>query len=66
MKSTETKTIIFGKRVSKDVTCNTEGRKVIEFCQRNILEMLNGKYREDTKREYTFVNSLGKMLQNMN
>jgi hypothetical protein len=46
----------FGKRVSKDFTCNTEGRKLIEFCERNRLEMLNGKYGDDTKGEYTFGN----------
>jgi hypothetical protein len=50
----------FGYRVSKDFTCNAEGRKLIEFCERNMLEMLNGKYGEDTKGKYTFVNQLGK------
>jgi hypothetical protein len=35
---------------------------MIEFCERNRLEMLNGKYGEDTKGEYTFVNLLGKSV----
>jgi hypothetical protein len=39
----------FGKRGSKDFMCNTEGRKLTEFCERNRLEMLNGKYGEDKK-----------------
>jgi hypothetical protein len=42
--------------------CNAEGRKLTEFCERNKLEMLNGKYGEDTKGEYTFVNQLGKSV----
>jgi hypothetical protein len=54
--------IQFGKRVSKDFMCNTEGRNLIEFCERNRLEMLNGKYGEDTKGEYTLVNQLGKSV----
>jgi hypothetical protein len=39
-----------------------EGRKLIEFCERNRLEMLNGKYGEDMKGEYTFVNQLSKSV----
>jgi hypothetical protein len=54
--------IQFGKRVSKFFTCNAEGRKLIEFYERNRLEMLHGKYGEDTKGENTFVNQLGKSV----
>jgi hypothetical protein len=50
----------FGNRVSKDFTCDAKGWKLIEFFERNMLEMLNGKYGEDTKGKYTFVNQLGK------
>jgi hypothetical protein len=52
----------FGKRVSKDFACNAEGRKLIEFCERNRFGMLNGKYGEDTKSEYMLVNQLVKVL----
>lgn len=39
-----------------------EGRKLIEFYDRNMLQTLNGKYGEDTKGEYTFVNQKGKSV----
>jgi hypothetical protein len=56
----------FGNRVRKDLACNAEGRKegrkLTEFCERNMLEMLKGKYREDMKGKYTFVNQLGKSV----
>jgi hypothetical protein len=51
-----------GNKVSKYFKCNAEGRKVIEFCERNMLEILNGKYGEDTKGEHTFVYQLGKSV----
>jgi hypothetical protein len=49
-----------GNRVSKDLVCNAEGRKFIEFCERNMFAILNGKYGEDTKGESTFVSQIGK------
>jgi len=33
---------------------NAEGRKLIEFGERNNLEILNGEYGADTKGDYTF------------
>jgi hypothetical protein len=32
-----------GDRSSKDAVGIEEGRKLIEFCERNFLDMLNGK-----------------------
>jgi hypothetical protein len=51
-----------GKRVSKDQVCNSEGKKLVEFCGENGLEMLNGKYGEDIKGEYTFINQVEKSV----
>jgi hypothetical protein len=42
--------------------CNAEGRKLIEFCERNVFEILNGKYGEDTKGEFTFVSQIDKSV----
>jgi hypothetical protein len=39
--------------------CNAEGRKLIDFCGKNGLHILNGKYGSDTVGEFTFVNQLG-------
>jgi hypothetical protein len=50
-----------GDRSSKDVVVNEEGRKLIEFCERNSLEMLNGKCGEEG-RELTFINLLGRSV----
>jgi hypothetical protein len=52
----------YRSRLSKDVTCNTEGKILIEFCERNTFENLNGKYGADTKGEYTFINQAGKSV----
>jgi exonuclease III len=49
----------YGSRKSKDTVCNTEGRKLIDFCEKNGLEILNGKYGSDAGGEFTFVNQLG-------
>jgi hypothetical protein len=38
-----------GNRLSKDLVCNAKGRKLIEFCERIVFKILNGKYGEDTK-----------------
>jgi hypothetical protein len=51
-----------GNTVSKDLVCNAEGRKLIELCERNVFEILNGKYGEDTKGEFTFVSQTGKSV----
>jgi hypothetical protein len=52
----------YGSRVSKDSTCNIEGRQLIEFCERNNLDILNGKYRADSKGEFTFMSQAGKSV----
>jgi hypothetical protein len=39
--------------------CNEEGRKLVEFCETNVFEILNGKYGQDTKGEFTFVSQIG-------
>jgi exonuclease III len=52
----------YGSRLSKDVTCNTKGKKLIEFFERNTFEILNGKYGADTNGEYTFINQAGKSV----
>jgi hypothetical protein len=49
-------------RVSEDLVCNAEGRKLTEFCERNVFEILNGKYGEDTKVGFTFVSQIGKSV----
>jgi hypothetical protein len=50
----------YGKRVSKDNICNGEGRQLIEFCERNTFDILNGKYGADIKGEFTFISQTGK------
>jgi hypothetical protein len=52
----------FDSIVSKDNVCKVEGRKHIEFYERNILEMLREEYVMGTKGEYAFVNQLGKSI----
>jgi hypothetical protein len=32
----------FGSRLSKDIVCNTEGKKLIEFCERIFLKLSTG------------------------
>jgi hypothetical protein len=39
--------------------CNTKRNKLTELRERNIFEILNGKYGADTKGEYTFINQVG-------
>jgi hypothetical protein len=34
----------------------------IEFCERKMFEILNGKYGEDTKGYFTFVSQIGKSV----
>jgi hypothetical protein len=41
---------------------NAEGRKLTEFCEVNMFEILNGKYFEDTIGEFTFVGQIGKSM----
>jgi hypothetical protein len=48
-------------RSSKDAVVNEEGSKLIEFPERNSLEMLNGKCGEEG-RELTFINHLGRSV----
>jgi len=50
-----------GDRSSKDAVRNEEGRKLIEFCERNSLEMLNGKCGKEG-RELTFFNLVGRSV----
>jgi hypothetical protein len=45
----------FGSSVSKDKMCDAERTKIIKICERNMLKLLNGKYRVDIEVEYTFV-----------
>jgi hypothetical protein len=52
----------YGRRASKDSTCNVEGRQLIEFCERNTFDILNGKYGADTKGEFTFISQAGKSV----
>jgi hypothetical protein len=33
-----------GSRLNKDIICNTEGKKLTEFCERNVFKILNEKY----------------------
>jgi hypothetical protein len=37
----------YGKRASKDNICNGEGSQLIEFCESNIFDILNGKHEAD-------------------
>jgi hypothetical protein len=48
----------YGSRKTKDTVCNAGGRKLIDFCKKKRLEILNGKYGSDTGGEFTFVNQL--------
>jgi hypothetical protein len=45
-------------RSSKEAVVNEDGRKLGEFCERNSLEILKGKYGEDVEVELTFINQL--------
>jgi exonuclease III len=50
----------YGSRVNKDSICNIEGRQLIEFCERNTFDILNGKYGVDSKGKFTFINQVRK------
>jgi hypothetical protein len=50
-----------GDRSSKHAVGNEGGRKLIEFFEKNSLEMLNGKCGEEG-RELTFINLLGRSV----
>jgi hypothetical protein len=50
----------YGNRLSKDIVCNTKGRKLIGFCERNIFKNLNGKYGADTQGEETSIDHAGR------
>jgi hypothetical protein len=52
----------YGRRASKDSTCNVEGRHLIEFCERNTFDILNVKYGADTKGEFIFISQVGKTV----
>jgi hypothetical protein len=52
----------YGRRTSKDNICNGEGRKLIEFCERNTFDILNWKYGADSKGEFTFISQAGKSV----
>lgn len=41
---------------------NEEGRRIMEICDRNLLDILNGKYGEDVKDELTFINHTGRSV----
>jgi hypothetical protein len=49
----------YGSRKSKDTTCNAKGRKLIDFCEKNGLEVPNGIYGSDTGGEFTFFVQFG-------
>jgi hypothetical protein len=51
-----------GNRLSKDIVCNTEGNKLIEFLKRNIFEIVNRKYGPDTRGKHAFINQVGKSV----
>jgi hypothetical protein len=42
--------------ICHNIVCNAEGKKLSEFCERNILEILSGEYGADIKGESTFIN----------
>jgi hypothetical protein len=48
-------------RSSKDAVGNEEGSKLVEFSERNCLEMLNGKCGEEG-RELAFINHWGRSV----
>jgi hypothetical protein len=52
----------YESRVSRDSMCNTEGRQLIEFCERNTFDILNGKYGADSRGEFTFISQAGKSV----
>jgi hypothetical protein len=53
---------LYNSRSSKDKCCNLEGKKLINFCERQAFHILNGKYGCDTVGEFTFINQLGRSV----
>jgi hypothetical protein len=49
-----------GSRLSKDIVCTTEEKKLTEFYEINILENLKGKCGDDIKGESTCINKAEK------
>jgi hypothetical protein len=39
---------LYNSRSSKDKCCNLEGKKLMDFCERQNFHILNGKYGSDT------------------
>jgi hypothetical protein len=53
---------LYNSRSSKDKCCNLEGKKLIDFCERQAFHILNGKYGSDAVGEFTFINQLGRSV----
>jgi hypothetical protein len=51
----------FESQSSKDKVCNSEGKKLIEFCERNAFGVLNGKYGSDTTENFLLLTNLAKV-----
>jgi len=47
------------KRRSKDKTLNAEGKKLVEWCDKNSLLVLNGRMKSDSSGDYTFIGTQG-------
>jgi hypothetical protein len=47
------------KRSSEDKSCNAEEKHFIDFCETKNFKILNGRFRSETRGEFTFVNKLG-------
>lgn len=58
-KKEKTEEIEKGKRDTKDVKINKEGRSLIEFIEKREWMVFNGKVREDKERQLTFTGERG-------
>jgi hypothetical protein len=45
-----------GKRGLKYLVCNGRGKTPAEFCKRNGLSMLSGKYGQESEGKFSFIN----------
>jgi hypothetical protein len=53
---------LYNSRSSKDKRCNLEGKKLIDFCERQAFHILNSKYGSDMVGDFTFINQLGRSV----
>jgi hypothetical protein len=49
-------------RSSKDKCCKLDGKKLIDFCERQAFHILNGKYGSNMVGDFTFINQLGRSV----